>query len=214
MGGARAASVRPRHLRILVVGNSIAEAKDHVRLKQTWSYRLVQAMDPGAVVSVRQVRLRSTATNGYRVRTSKVELLNVGVGGAWSKQVCRRLPTDMAGFDADVALVVTGTNDIAHRVPRPETHRLARKIDRILRTGGSDVFFANVPRFAWEEPDAMSATAERHNEWLAAWKGDRCVDIAGATLDAERLDGGHFGPDGNQRIADAFLAAFWRTDTW
>lgn len=204
-------SPQPRRLtRILVAGNSLAEARGHVALRYTWAYRLIQILDPGSRIHVSYFRLESRHHWVYRLRSDHIDLVNVGVGGDDTRDLLRTPPEALDGFRPDLALVVTGTNDIAHKTFPARLKSELDEVDAELTDAGATTYYATVPRARWRHwpgGERMSSAAAEHNRWLRGWKGRRCVDIAAILPGRLRVDDAHYGKEGNRRIAYAFAAA-------
>lgn len=200
------------HLRILVTGNSIAEARPFVPMRFTWSYRLLEMLEPGSDIDIETVPIPEREEVGYRLHSESIELLNTGIAGDDTIQVSQRLTQELDEFHPDVVLFVTGTNDIAHRVPEADVRREMADMYQELAERNIDAYFATVPEADWghwQGADTLPRLAEMHNDWLRTWKPDRCVDLEGSLDTGMLVDSAHYGKVGNLKIAKLFGRVIW-----
>jgi lysophospholipase L1-like esterase len=149
-----------RPVRLLLVGDSIAAGFGASKRKHTLGVRLAK---------------------GVARRTNRaVELFSVAVGGSQSAMLAAQLDTLPPGYQPDVALIVIGGNDVAHRVdPNRAAEDLGAAVRR-LRGLGAEVIVGTCPDLGTlpAVPQPLRHLGGRASQRLAAAQ-EKAVRAAG-----------------------------------
>ena len=141
-------------LRFLVLGDSLAFGTGAATPQHTLGARLTRVLEQAG---------------------HDVELHVVAVPGATSLELAAQVRR-AASFDADVALLVVGANDITHQVPPAQAAAALGVVVRELRERGTEVLVVPTPDLssvAWVPPAFRSVVAavcdqQRARQTLAA----------------------------------------------
>ncbi|MFF2493494.1 SGNH/GDSL hydrolase family protein [Agromyces sp. NPDC058064] len=115
--------------------------------------------------------------------TSAVEA-GLDFAGGWAEwgATTAFMADSVSAYDADVLVVLAGTNDLAFGVPFDAS---AANLDRIVeRVGIADVVVSSIP-----PADAFPAAAVEYNERLGALADDRGWRFVDASADLRTVDG-------------------------
>jgi lysophospholipase L1-like esterase len=161
-------------VRLLILGDSIAAGLGAQRPRQTLGVQLAKRL---ATTSGRAVRLVSVA--------------EVGAETSWLDRQLDAIPSD---FEADVAVIVVGGNDVTHRVRVSESAAQLAAAVRDLRSRGVEVVVGTCPDLGalLLLPQPLRGLAARASRRLARAQRDAVVRSGGYAVALGDLVGPSF----------------------
>lgn len=150
----------------------------------------------GVGADSREQTVGATVATGVAALTGRpVELRNLANSGATSPQLLAQVDRGLAAMsDPEVALVLIGANDVAHRLDQAAAVRaLARAVTR-LREAGAEVVVATCPDLGSIRPvpQPLRSLGERWSRDLAAKQTVAVVEAGGRTVSLGDLLGPQF----------------------
>ena len=163
-----------RTIDLLLVGDSIAAGLGAESPKKTLGAQLAS-------------RLAKATGQAVRLHT-------VAVVGSESSMLAGQLASRPPGYDADVAVVVVGGNDVTHRVKVADSVRHLQEAVRALREDGTEVVVGTCPDLGALRPvpQPLRVLGSRASRQLAEAQRAAVIEAGGHAVDLATVVGPFF----------------------